>query len=204
MKRHNPLLKQYLAKRQPADLTKLSAKEIEDEYVERAYNAFGWTFSNPLHPKVCSFIDGIHPGSLVLDVGCGNGYYMKLIERAGSYPIGIEKCISMGGNALDNAHQERFLGDAVLLPFRTGAFDSVVMVAVWHHFASEARRKQSLKEVARVLRPGGKAMITVMGFELQDIYDKRDSLMDFSLPLHRKGSVQPINAQKPFTVTSNC
>lgn len=89
MKKHNPLLKKYLAMRQPVDIVQLPPQEIELEYVERAYNAFGWTFSNPLHPKVCEFIEGIPSRSIVLDVGCGNGYYLDLISKAGSYHVGL-------------------------------------------------------------------------------------------------------------------
>jgi ubiquinone/menaquinone biosynthesis C-methylase UbiE len=74
---------------------------------------------------------------------------MKLIERAGSQAIGLERCSSMG-NAVS---QERVVADAIQLPFRDETFDAVVMVAVWHHFASTDRRKQCLLELSRVLWP---------------------------------------------------
>lgn len=74
------------------------------------------------------------------------------------------------------------------------------MVAVWHHLASVERRQRCLSEIARVLQKDGKALITVMGFELQTIYDKQDILMEFTLPLHRKRPNPPKNAQNPFIV----
>ena len=54
------------------------------------------------------------------------------------------------GNAVS---QERVVADAIQLPFRDETFDAVVMVAVWHHFASTDRRKQCLLELSRVLWP---------------------------------------------------
>jgi ubiquinone/menaquinone biosynthesis C-methylase UbiE len=53
------------------------------------------------------------------------------------------------------------LCDNLSLPFRDESFDAVLSVAVVHHFATTERRVGALRELARVLRIGGRLIITV-------------------------------------------
>jgi ubiquinone/menaquinone biosynthesis C-methylase UbiE len=53
------------------------------------------------------------------------------------------------------------LCDNLSLPFRDDSFDAVLSVAVVHHFATTERRVGALRELARVLRIGGRLIITV-------------------------------------------
>lgn len=55
--------------------------------------------------------------------------------------------------------------DNLSLPFRDESFDAVLSVAVVHHFATTDRRVAALRELARVLRIGGKLIITVWAME---------------------------------------
>lgn len=85
-----------------------------------------------------------------------------------------------------NPAEQRVLADALRLPYRDSTFDSVLMIAVWHHLASTEHRLQSLKEMARVMASRSTAIITVWSYEdLREIYDQQDVLMDFTLPKHR-------------------
>ncbi|VEL42934.1 unnamed protein product [Protopolystoma xenopodis] len=53
------------------------------------------------------------------------------------------------------------------LPYRPASFDFFICVAVIHHFCTEERRIDALKELAYLLRPGGRGLITVaLGFTL--------------------------------------
>lgn len=47
------------------------------------------------------------------------------------------------------------------LPFQKDAFDWAVSVAVYHHLRGAEDRKQALRELLRVLKPGGEAFLTV-------------------------------------------
>ena len=51
------------------------------------------------------------------------------------------------------------------LPYRSGSMDAVISVGVLHHFASPQRRLQSVSELSRLLRPGGKLLIYVWAWE---------------------------------------
>lgn len=88
----------------------------------------------------------------VLDVGCGTGRNMPLYGP-GVRVVGID----VSAAALQRARRRRadvplVQGDAQALPFRTGAFDTVVSGLV---FCSVPDPMRGLAEVKRVLRSGG-------------------------------------------------
>ena len=60
------------------------------------------------------------------------------------------------------------IGDALALPFQCGTFDAVLCIALLHHISSEARRVACLREVMRVLREGGQALVTVWAQEQEN------------------------------------
>ena len=55
------------------------------------------------------------------------------------------------------------------LPYASLRFDAVLCIAVLHHITSPARRIEMLTELLRVLRPGGKALVTVWATEQEDM-----------------------------------
>lgn len=65
------------------------------------------------------------------------------------------------------------LCDNLELPFRDETFDAVLSVAVLHHFANVERRVGAIRELARILRIGGRVIISVWAetkrFESQDV-----------------------------------
>lgn len=95
--------------------------------------------------------DGAPPG-LVLDLGCGTGRNLPLY-RDGVRAVGLDPCFS----SLLKARTRRpgallVRARAEALPFRDGAFDTVVSGLV---FCSVADAPRGLAEVRRVLKPGG-------------------------------------------------
>ncbi len=53
------------------------------------------------------------------------------------------------------------LADAAILPFADSSFDWAISVATYHHLKDKQSRSEALKELRRVLKPGGEAFITV-------------------------------------------
>ena len=62
------------------------------------------------------------------------------------------------GEAPEGASARTVCGDATAMPFADGAFDRVIAAEVLEHIPHDQR---ALREVARVLRPGGLAAVTV-------------------------------------------
>jgi tRNA (uracil-5-)-methyltransferase TRM9 len=53
------------------------------------------------------------------------------------------------------------LADATYLPYTDNAFDCAIAVAVYHNIRGDKQRLEALRELRRVLKPGGEAFITV-------------------------------------------
>jgi len=107
----------------------------------------------------------------VLDVGAGDGRYLRFFESRLSQALVVGCEIS-----LTRAQRMRAKGLRVVvarseeLPFRDGAFDLVTLVEVLEHTQSPAR---SLEEVRRVLRHGGRLALTTPNYPVKRLYDAR-------------------------------
>lgn len=96
----------------------------------------------------------------VLDLGCNNGYGTALIAAAGGRAVGLD----VSSMAIDDARQrfgDRVRGfyrfDGGVLPFADHSFDMVVSFQVIEHISEP---QTYLREIARVLRPNGVALLT--------------------------------------------
>jgi SAM-dependent methyltransferase len=101
---------------------------------------------------------GVRDGSVVLDVACGPGHVAAAAARRGARVTGVDLSAEMVAVAA-RAHPEiRFRkGDAEALPFDAGIFGAVVCNFGLGHFP---RPEVALKEMARVLAPGGRLALT--------------------------------------------
>lgn len=57
MKKNNPLLTKYLSQQHSKELSALTPSQIEREYVEKAYNGFGFDFHNKVIPEVKEYME---------------------------------------------------------------------------------------------------------------------------------------------------
>lgn len=73
--------------------------------------------------------------------------------------------------------------DNLDLPFRDESFDAVLSLAVVHHFATTERRVGAIRELARILRIGGRVIITVWALEQKN---RRFESQDVLVPWHPK------------------
>lgn len=99
-----------------------------------------------------------HKG-MVLDIGCATGMFSLLSRDNGVTGVGVD--ISSG--SLRQARKESpgfdfALASAEHLPWTDRAFDTILMLDVLEHVPCEHK---ALAEVERVLRPGGRLIISV-------------------------------------------
>jgi 2-polyprenyl-3-methyl-5-hydroxy-6-metoxy-1,4-benzoquinol methylase len=110
----------------------------------------------------------------VLDVGCGRGLMLigaaKRLTTGKAVGIDIWQAEDLSGNrpesAVENARREGVLdrievkaGDMRHIPFADATFDVVLSRAAVHNLYRSADRTQAISEIARVLKPGGRALI---------------------------------------------
>jgi len=102
-------------------------------------------------------------GKLFLEVGCSWGRWCLAAAASGYCPVGIDPSLKGIRAARRVARQlgveaAYIVGDSRFLPFRTEAFDQVFSYSVLQHL-SKAHTRESLREIRRVLRIEGEALV---------------------------------------------
>lgn len=108
----------------------------------------------------------------VLDVGCGTGETMSFVKKLNpkAKVWGIDPSPVGVAFAKGRGHKQVIIAKAEKLPFEKNKFDTVLILDVLEHISN---RVGVLKEIKRVLKPGGKVLITGPG--LQFIWSKHDT-----------------------------
>jgi SAM-dependent methyltransferase len=113
----------------------------------------------------------LRPGMTVLDLGCGEGRHAFEAFRRGAHVIAVDwgrhevettkrwlGAIAEAGEAAEGARFEVVRGDLTALPFPDAGVDRVIASEVLEHIPDDAA---AFAEIARVLKPGGRAAVTV-------------------------------------------
>nr|XP_057937006.1 probable tRNA methyltransferase 9B isoform X1 [Doryrhamphus excisus]XP_057937007.1 probable tRNA methyltransferase 9B isoform X1 [Doryrhamphus excisus] len=154
-----------------------AASQLERDHVHSVYDKIAPYFNDSRYkawPKVRQFLLDQPPGSIVADIGCGNGKYLDINKEV--FKLGCDVCRPLVDFAWSRGHEVQMC-DGLHLPYRDGCFDAVLSIAVIHHLSTKERRIRAIKEMARTLRAGGRIMIYVWAmeqkrrkFEKQDIF----------------------------------
>ncbi|KFQ19069.1 Putative methyltransferase KIAA1456, partial [Merops nubicus] len=153
------------------------ATQLEKQHVHSVYEntaAYFNDLQSKAWPRVRNFLLEQKPGSLVADIGCGTGKYLNVNNQV--YNLGCDYCRPLVEIARKK-DDEVLVCDNLNLPFRDQCFNAVISIGVIHHFSTKQRRIKAIKEMARVLIPGGQMMIYVWAmeqknrrFEKQDVF----------------------------------
>jgi ubiquinone/menaquinone biosynthesis C-methylase UbiE len=107
---------------------------------------------------------GARPGDAVLDVGCGSGYFTRVMAAAVA-PDGTAHGVDPSDEAISDARGRTRLanctfsdGIAEALDAPDGSYDVVVSSLMIHHLPEDVRPR-AIGEMFRVLRPGGSLLI---------------------------------------------
>jgi SAM-dependent methyltransferase len=105
----------------------------------------------------------IGAGEKVLDIGIGNGTFERLAKSRGAEVF----CLDPSAESIERAKRELNMdsehakcGYSQAIPFSDSLFDAVVMSEVLEHLSDEIS-EPTLREVKRVLKPGGRLLATV-------------------------------------------
>jgi len=99
------------------------------------------------------------PGKRVLEIGCGNGIFTEKFSGTGAMITALDlspHLLALAQKQITAPNVSFIAGDAEKLDFPDESFDAVVGVSILHHLD----HKTALKEMRRVLRPGGKIVFS--------------------------------------------
>jgi SAM-dependent methyltransferase len=123
-----------------------------------------WWFTGRRHiiagfvERACRDLGKVRPR--ILDVGCGTGANLQMLSR-----FGVAEGVDVSVAALDFCRARGLAevkqGAAESLPYEDAAFDLVTGLDVVEHLDDDIA---GLKEMRRVLRPGGRAVLFVPAF----------------------------------------
>lgn len=167
-------------------VARVTRREVRETY-ERIAPHFARTRPEPWE-EVQSFVAG-RTGETGLDVGTGNGRHAELLAHACGRVVGVDLSHTALAQAGRRAREGGFAldlvaGEATALPLRERTVDLAVYVATIHHLPSRALRVESLNELARVLRPSGRGIVSAwsVAHERFDADVGFDTTVDWTLP----------------------
>ncbi|XP_050548944.1 alkylated DNA repair protein alkB homolog 8-like [Daktulosphaira vitifoliae] len=146
-------------------LNEKNASQLEFQHVHNVYENIASHFSDTRQkpwPNVVKFINKAEPGSIILDVGCGNAKYFT--SNSTNFQVGCDRSTQLAQICKSRNHQV-FNCDCLQLPLRSNCIDFCINIAVLHHLSTSERRFKALNEIFRVLRKGGQALIYVWAKE---------------------------------------
>nr|XP_023020411.1 alkylated DNA repair protein alkB homolog 8 isoform X1 [Leptinotarsa decemlineata] len=137
------------------------ASDLEKEHVHKVYENIALHFSDTRHkpwPNVLDFVMSFNRGSMLVDVGCGNGKYLGLNRDI--FDIGCDRSFGLI-DVCSRKGFETFMSNCLALPLKDNSVDGCLSIAVIHHLATEERRLRAVQEMVRILKVGGRALIYV-------------------------------------------
>lgn len=112
-------------------------------------------------------------GARILEVGCGNGFGLTLLARRFTPRrlVGIDLMAEQLAYARDLAPRsaELAIGDVTALAHPDASFDAVFVFGILHHVPTW---RDGLREIARVLAPGGVVLAEEIAGDGVDLSDR--------------------------------
>jgi SAM-dependent methyltransferase len=138
--------------------------EISAQAVEARVEADHWWFRGRRQLLAAMIRElGIRRDARTLDVGSGTGANLSLLSELGfERVVGLDRSEEAIRYCGEKALPPVEGGDLCDLPFAEGDFDLVIAADILEHVDDEAR---AIGELRRVLRPGGRLIVTVPAFQ---------------------------------------
>jgi ubiquinone/menaquinone biosynthesis C-methylase UbiE len=106
-------------------------------------------------------LSGDVSGKRVLDVGCAEGRFMRMLAERGAQPVGIDPIDKMLLTAQERNSGAVVRSMAERLPFADASFDLCISYIT---LVDIEGYREAISEIGRVLRPGGALVVANLGF----------------------------------------
>lgn len=131
-------------------------------WFDQTYRSLGLRYLRPprAYPIFLQLLQA-QPGERILDVACGPGLLLQAAVERGLQADGVDvsqEAIAMAQQRVPGARAQT--GNAEALPFPDATFDCITCLGSIERFLD---RERALKEIARVLKPGGRFCVLGRG-----------------------------------------
>lgn len=159
---------------------------------KKLYKLLDSTLDMALKRRAKLIIENIdpQPKDKILDVGCGDGYYLHLISSLGVKNLNLtgidydEKALKTARKNLKNKKIKFASVDLMTKSkLKTNTYDKVVMSEVAEHLPDDVR---GLKEIHRVMKKGGTLALTVPNANYPFLWDPINRFLEFMFGAHIK------------------
>jgi ubiquinone/menaquinone biosynthesis C-methylase UbiE len=147
---------------------------------------------------------GARPAERVLDVGCGTGYFARMLADAVG-PSGDVVGIDAAPEMIAYAHRRRSLpnlhfqvGTAEALALPDASFDLVVSSFVMHHLPPDIRGT-ALHEMRRVLKSDGRLLLVEVQMPRSRLHRLLVTLFGFAPMLRHAPPLEPLASEAGFS-----
>jgi SAM-dependent methyltransferase len=131
--------------------------------------------------KRCQVLLRFQRRGRVLDVGCGMGQFMAAMQQRGWESVGIDQSDRAVTYVKETLGLEAYLGQLEDLAMPEAEFDAVTM---WDSLEHLHYPKAALREIWRLLRPGGYLLIRVPSLDSLDRRIFKTNWAGFDAPRH--------------------
>jgi SAM-dependent methyltransferase len=120
------------------------------------------------------------PGK-VLDVGCGRGDMLHILRQRGWDPLGTELSEDAAAYARDHRRLPVIAQPLEEIGLPSNEFDLVIL---WHVLEHVPSPRDTIREAARILKPGGTLLVAVPNFGSWEARWSRDKWFHLDVPRH--------------------
>ena len=160
---------------------------VQREYSE-SMNYDDMVQLDSLYAWVFRLLD-LRPGSMLLDAACGRSQLVDMALKRGVTGFGADYAFAPIQELVQSKAGDYLTADGEQLPFKSNTFETITSMGSLEHYV---HIDQGIREIARVLTPGGQALIFVPNtFSLfHNVYMsmKTGYMLDDGQPLQRYGT----------------
>lgn len=146
------------------------------------------------------------PDATVLDVGCGTGRHSRALRGRGIDTIGLDLSHGLLSAAAGHADGGWVQADARTIPLRSASVDAVLSLCQGGFGITPGNDEAVLGEMVRVLRPGGRLVLTAFSLAFAARWLAPGDALDVDRGLHWvPADVRgPDGTQRRFDLWTSC
>jgi len=183
----------------------IQEKKLPQQMLPRGLGGYiaGWimpVFHSTIYKRVYPVLD-LRPQDDLLEVGCGSGHFLlkyashvKSIAGLDLSDVMIKIANRKNRKRIREGTAEFIQGDASELPWDDNRFSAVTSMGSFIGFPDQL---ESLKEMYRVLRPGGRAVVSIE-YNAEDGVDRSKMIEEWGIQLLSEKDIRSMMEEAGF------